>query len=73
MSAIEGKTAFIGLGDMGAQLARQISARGLDLAVYDVNTIANYDPEIVRLLDAPVGSAFEREGGSGPLVAIEDD
>ena len=29
-------------------------------AIYDVNTIANYDPEIIPLLDAPVGSAFIR-------------
>jgi len=28
--------------------------------VYDVNTIANYDPEIIPLLDAPIGSAFIR-------------
>lgn len=27
--------------------------------VYDVNTIANYDPDIVPYLDAPYGSAFE--------------
>ncbi len=31
--------------------------------IYDVNTIANYDPEIIPLLDAPVGSAFERLNG----------
>jgi hypothetical protein len=29
-------------------------------AIYDVNTIANYDPEIIPLLDAPVGSAYVR-------------
>lgn len=28
--------------------------------LYDVNTIANYDREIIPLLDSPVGSAFER-------------
>ena len=28
--------------------------------VYDVNTIANYDNEIIPLLGSPVGSAFER-------------
>jgi hypothetical protein len=32
-------------------------------AIYDVNTIANYDPEIIPLLDAPIGSAFERLNG----------
>ena len=29
-------------------------------AVYDVNTIANYDPDIIPFLEAPIGSAFER-------------
>ena len=29
-------------------------------AIYDVNTIANYDPEIIPLLDAPIGTAFIR-------------
>jgi hypothetical protein len=38
--------------------------------VYDVNTIANYDPDIIPFLDAPVGSAFERSEG-GQLVQVE--
>lgn len=29
-------------------------------ALYDVNTVANYDRSIVPYLGAPVGSAFER-------------
>jgi hypothetical protein len=29
-------------------------------ALYDVNTVANYDRSIVPCLGAPVGSAFER-------------
>ena len=29
-------------------------------AIYDINTIANYDNDIVSLLDSPVGSAYER-------------
>jgi hypothetical protein len=41
-------------------------------AVYDVNTIANYDPDIIPFLDAPVGSAFERENGTGPFVEVHD-
>ena len=28
--------------------------------VYDVNTIANYDPDIIPLLDAPFGTAWAR-------------
>jgi hypothetical protein len=38
-----------------------------NLAIYDVNTVANYDPAIIPLLDAPVGSAFSRNS-SGKLV-----
>ena len=39
-----------------------------NIAFYDVNTIANYDPAIIPLLDAPFGSAFTRDAGSGRLV-----
>lgn len=38
--------------------------------VYDVNTIANYDRDIIPFLDAPAGSAFERIG-DGPLQPCE--
>jgi hypothetical protein len=36
--------------------------------VYDVNTVANYDPDIIPLLDAPIGSAFARDPRSGQFV-----
>jgi hypothetical protein len=39
--------------------------------VYDVNTIVNYDPEIVPQLAAPVGAAFERDRRSGRFVPVE--
>jgi hypothetical protein len=38
--------------------------------VYDVNTIANCDPDIIPYLDAPAGSAFERPDG-GRFVAVK--
>ena len=38
-----------------------------NLAIYDVNTVANCDPAIIPLLDAPAGSAFSRNP-SGQLV-----
>jgi hypothetical protein len=43
-----------------------------NIEVYDVNTIANYDPDIVPFLDAPAGSSFARArdprtGVLGPL------
>jgi len=31
-----------------------------NFGIYDVNTIANYDPQIIEFLSAPIGSAFAR-------------
>ena len=39
-----------------------------NVAIYDVNTIANYDPEIIPLLDAPIGTAFARDPQSGRFI-----
>jgi hypothetical protein len=39
--------------------------------VYDVNTIANYDPDIIPFLEAPTGSAFERSEGD-TFVEVTD-
>jgi hypothetical protein len=43
-----------------------------NVGIYDVNTIANYDPEIVPLLNEPIGSVFERNYGSGPFFRVYD-
>ena len=40
--------------------------------VYDVNTIANYDPDIIPHLEAPEGSAFERVDADQPFVEVFD-
>jgi hypothetical protein len=40
-----------------------------NLQIYDVNTVANYDPDIIPFLRSPVGSAFERDA-SGKFVAV---
>lgn len=40
--------------------------------VYDVNTIANYDPSIIPFLTAPEGSAFEKTSESKRFVAVTD-
>jgi hypothetical protein len=40
------------------------------MAIYDVNTIANYDAAIVPLLEASIGSAFERQGFFRKFVAV---
>ncbi|MEX0876598.1 MAG: DUF2185 domain-containing protein [Phycisphaerales bacterium] len=39
--------------------------------IYDVNTIANYDPSIVPFLHAPVGSAFGRKTPGAVFEPIE--
>jgi hypothetical protein len=39
-------------------------------SVHDVNTIANYDRDVIPHLDAPVGSAFERDAGTGMLTPV---
>jgi len=33
------------------------------LGIYDVNTIANYDPSIIAFLDEPVGTSLTLEHG----------
>ena len=39
--------------------------------IYDVNTIANYDRDIIPLLDAPAGSAFMRDPRTAKFVEVE--
>ena len=41
--------------------------------VYNVNSLANYDPEIIPFLDAPTGCSFEREGGIGRFVQVHGE
>lgn len=43
-----------------------------NVGIYDVNTIANYDPDIVPFLTAPIGSAFERDRTSREFVEVHD-
>ena len=38
--------------------------------IYDVNTIANYDPTIIPFLDAEAGLAFEKEPGAMEFVLV---
>ena len=45
-----------------------------NLAMYDVNTIANCDPSIVGWLDSPVGRAFGRNAdGAFVLESMPED
>lgn len=40
--------------------------------VFDVNTLANYDPSILPFLDADPGSAFERAPGPRNFRPVDD-
>jgi hypothetical protein len=42
-----------------------------NIGIYDVNTVANYDPAIIPLLDAPCDSAFERDPDSGEFEELD--
>ena len=39
--------------------------------IYDVNTIANYDPDIIPFLNMPIGCAFERDT-NGQFIPVDD-
>jgi hypothetical protein len=39
-----------------------------NFGIYDVNTIANYDRDIIPYLDAPIGTAYSRDPSSGKFV-----
>jgi len=41
-------------------------------AIYDVNTIANYDPTIIPFLDHPPVVAFEKTPESERFIRIDD-
>jgi hypothetical protein len=42
-----------------------------NLGLYDVNTITNYDREIIPYLDEPMGSAYERDSAGGSFRKAE--
>jgi hypothetical protein len=42
-----------------------------NLAIYDVNTVANYDPDVIPFLNAPIGSAFKRDPESGDFIEVD--
>lgn len=51
----------------------QYMAKPEHFALFDVNWIVNCDPEILPLLDKPVGSAFGRDPSKGNIfVEVKD-
>jgi hypothetical protein len=43
-----------------------------NLAIYDVNTIANYDPTIIPYLDLEIGIVLERSEGADKFTVIAE-
>ena len=56
----------VGASSQGLNLMNTLTTP-TNLAIYDVNTIANYDPEIIPLLDAPIGAVFVRNEHDGAI------
>lgn len=50
----------------------EYSANSENFGIYGVNTIANYDPNIIPLLDAPIGSVFEKGKGQEKFTPVFD-
>ena len=42
-----------------------------NMAIYDINTIANYDSEIIKIIENPIGSQFEKND-SGNFIEINE-
>lgn len=43
-----------------------------NIGIYGVNTIANYDPSIIPVLEAPIGSAFEKSNDGEKWAIVTD-
>lgn len=43
-----------------------------NLAIYDVNTIANYDPSIIPYLELEEGAELERAEGSDKFIEVTE-
>jgi hypothetical protein len=56
----------------GGDETEEYAWEATNFARHDVNTIANYDPEIVPFLNAPYGTIIERDA-SGRLVVAEEE
>ena len=58
------KEPFSGWTFMAGDESQEYADDPNNWAIYDVNTVCNYDPAIIPYLDAPYGSAFGRVEGT---------
>ena len=54
----------------GGQESDAYTSDASNFEIYDVNTIANYDRDVVPLLDTPAPCAFERNSATNNFVAV---
>lgn len=65
--AVDGADADTGWRFLAGTESQEYADDPSNFDVYDINTIANYDPDVIAFLDEPVGSAFVRDPLTGPL------
>lgn len=44
-----------------------------NLAMYKLNTIANYDPSVIPYLEMPIGTALERKVDTNIFEVVDDE
>lgn len=54
---------------MSGQETQEYMDNADNMAIYDINTISNYDPEIINVIESPIGSQFEKSD-SGKFIEI---
>lgn len=57
---------------MAGDESAEYMADANNIGVYALNSLANYDGDIIALLSSPAGSYFAREEPGGPLLAMID-
>jgi hypothetical protein len=56
--------------DSGWRFVCGTNRSAVPIVIYALSTVADWNPEIIPLLDSTIPSAFEREGGSGRFVEV---
>ncbi len=57
--------------DSGWRFLSGPDQRVIPIVIRDVNTIANWDPDIIPLLDSPIPSAFARDNHTGGFIEVQ--
>jgi hypothetical protein len=68
---IPGDRGFSGWVFLAGDESREYLDDPENIAIYDVNTICNYDTDIIPFLDAGYNKAFVRDSETGKFIAEE--